>query len=174
VGYYHIPPIPYRIVRVLTFHLAWRAASGPLVPHLRAEGDPLPALPGALTVPTRLVVLPGLDAAAVLTLEADPATLTLTATAAPAALHYFRLADGTVEPLPPSPVALAFSAGDAYLAVAWAAGPPSDLSTALARFLHLRDYFNADKLAAAVLDHLAELSDSASTEGAGVLVIELR
>lgn len=159
---------------MLTFHLAWRTADGPRAPHLRAEGYAAAALPGALTNATRLAVLPAPEAAAVLTVEVDPSALVLTAAAAPTALHYFRLADGTVKPLPPSPGSLAFSAGDAYLAVAGAASPLSSLSTALARFLHLRDYFNADKLAAAVLDHLVELSEGGSAEGAGVLVIELR
>jgi hypothetical protein len=94
-------------------------------------------------------------------------------------LHYFRLADGTVKPLPPIAAPLAVQPGDAYIAVTPAAshlaeGETGGAGPAIARFLHLRDDFNADKLAAGLLAHLLELSLDAASAGAGVLVVEAR
>ena len=72
-------------------------------------------------------------------------------------LQYFRLADGAVKPLPADPPPLNFSPGDTYIALNLVALDLAD-SPAIARFLHLRDYFNAEKLADALLAHLIELA----------------
>jgi len=118
----------------------------------------------------------------------DDTELSLRFTAQPGLLHYFRLADGTLIPLSPEyepahhklvpgrmqgPL-LQFSAGDAYIAVSPGACRVTD-SPALARFLHLRDYFNAEKLAEALLAHIVELSDADELpEDVTVLVVEAR
>lgn len=148
-----------------------------------------PAAPGAapppwvLTGPARLSLAPHPDAPTVLSVELDPDTLTLAAAALdPAALHYFRLADGTVKPLPPAPPPFTCQAGDAYIAVTpatarLAAAEPGGAGAAVARFLHLRDYFNAQRLAQALLDHLYELTPGGPAQerdGVGVVVIEAR
>ena len=164
---------------MFTFHLAWRAAGGPGDPSVEAENAPSLAPPCPLPAPIRLRVLAGPRSLAVISISVDPATSTLLPVADPAARHYFRLADATVKPLPPSPPPLTFEPGDAYVAVtpgavALAADQADGASAALARFVHLRDYFNADKLAAALLEHLLALGGSQASPGAGVLVVELR
>jgi hypothetical protein len=164
---------------VFTFHLAWRALDEPGRPSLEADHAPPLAPPCPLPAPTGLRVVPGPGALPVVTVAVDPASLSLLPAASPPALHYFRLADATVKPLPPAPPALTFDRGDAYVAVtpgtvALAADQPGGASAALARFIHLRDYFNADKLAAALLEHAAALGGAQAAPGAGVLVIELR
>ncbi|MGQ0604840.1 MAG: hypothetical protein ACT4QE_24425 [Anaerolineales bacterium] len=122
------------------------------------------------------------------TLQADGEALTVHYSASPGVLHYFRLADATLIPLPPehaptrhiirqgrpqgSP--LRFSAGDAYIAVSPGVARITD-SPAVARFIHLRDYFNADKLAEALLAHLLELACTDQIpEDVTVLVVEAR
>lgn len=102
-------------------------------------------------------------------LRVNPATATLTATNGGGALHYFRYADATLKPLPAAPPPLTLARGDAYLAVA-SNGAALD-SPRIARFVHLRDYFNAQRLAEALLAHLAEAGEA---EGVGVLVVEAR
>jgi hypothetical protein len=137
----------------------------------------LAAPPYALLEPTRLVLTA--QDISLLTILVHPAEARLSPAAEAGALHYFRLADATVRPLPPTPPVLACQPGDAYIAVTpaaaqLAAGEPGGASAAIARFLHLRDYFNADKLAAALLAHLVELGGDAGATGAGVLVVEAR
>lgn len=124
------------------------------------------------------------------TLQADGEALSVHYSASPGVLHYFRLADATLIPLPPehestrhmpgraqgrpqgSP--LRFSAGDAYIAVSPGVARITD-SPAIARFIHLRDYFNADKLAEALLAHLLELAGADQIpEDVTVLVVEAR
>ena len=121
------------------------------------------APPGPLSTATTLT-LAGLRVAV------DPATATLTAANAGAAMHYWRYADATLKPLPAAPPPLTLARGDAYIAVALG-DPPSADSPTIARFLHLRDYFNAQRLAEALLAHLAEAGGAA---GVGVLVVEAR
>ncbi len=119
---------------------------------------------------------PGLiSAATTLTLggsrvAVDPATATLTAANDGGTLHYWRYADATLKPLPAAPPPLTLARGDAYIAVALGDPPAADSPT-IARFLHLRDYFNAQRLAEALLAHLAE---AGGTAGVGVLVVEAR
>ena len=109
----------------------------------------------------------------------------------PGFFHYFRLADATLIPLPPEHEAtrhkpgrlpggrpqgspLQFAAGDAYIAVSPGAGRLAD-SPGIARFLHLRDYFNAEKMAEALLAHLLELAGTDEIpEDVTVLVVEAR
>ncbi len=93
--------------------------------------------------------------------------LTLHLIATPVILHYSRLADGTVQPLSSDPRPLTLAPGDTYIALT----SLSIDSPTLARFLHLRDYFNADKLATALLAHLAELNYASPT---ALLIIECR
>ena len=110
----------------------------------------------------------------VLTVHLNPTDLTLTCAATPGTPHYFRFADATVKPLPLEPVPLTFAAGDAYIALTPGALHLADSPT-IARFIHLRDYFNAEKLALALLKHLIELApDEALAEDVTVLVIEVR
>jgi|GEM_PF-1829590 len=109
-----------------------------------------------------------------LTVYLNPTDLTLTCAAIPETPHYFRLADATVKPLPPNPEPFTLAAGDAYIALTPGALRLAD-SPAIARFIHLRDYFNAEKLAAALLNHLSELAPGKSwVEDVTVLVIEAR
>ncbi len=115
----------------------------------------------------------------VLKVELDHRRLTLTSAAAPdaagrAPLHYFRWADATVKPLPAAADELAFQAGDAYVALTPGARRLAD-GAAVARFIHLRDYFNAGRLAEAVIGHLVELGGPrAAVEDITVLVVEAR
>ena len=107
-----------------------------------------------------------------LTLDAD--ALTLTATATPGILHYFRLADAPLKPLPPRPGPITFAPGDAYIALSPGARRLTD-SPAVAGFLHLRDDFNAEKLADALLEHLVEMAGvDELPEDITALVIEAR
>src|SRR5262245_44911372 len=99
--------------------------------------------PGALTAAATLSA-PGL------TVAVDPATAALTVAHTGSAHHYWRWADGTLKPLPAGPAPLTLARGDAYIAVL-AGDPPAVASVTIARFLHLRDYFNAQRLAEALL-----------------------
>ena len=116
---------------------------------------------------------------ACLCVSLDPVNMTLTCSVTARAdggppLHYFRLADGRVRPLLPDPESLTFSAGDTYVALCLGARRVTD-SPSVARFLHERDDFNADKLAASLLDHLLELAGSeALAEDITALVVEAR
>jgi hypothetical protein len=139
--------------------------------------------PWVLTRPARLSLAPDPGTPAVLTVELVPATLTLAAAALdPDTLHYFRLADGSVKPLPPAPLPITCQAGDAYIAITpatarLAAAELGGPGPAVARFLHLRDDFNAERLAQALLDHLRDLAPGAAAQalgGVAVMVIEAR
>ena len=61
------------------------------------------------------------------------------------------------------------AAGDAYVAALGSDGATA--GPAIARFLHLRDYFNAQRLAEALGAHIAELAGGAAVT---VLVVEAR
>jgi hypothetical protein len=133
-----------------SFHLAFRAASPEIITLM---GDP----PTALTLTHA--------GAALLRVEWQSAALALTARARAGVWHCHRWADATVRPLPPAPVPLTFERGDTYVAVYSCAD-----SAALARFIHLRDYFNAEKMAEAVWAHAQESGAMAEA----VIVIEAR
>ena len=146
-----------------TFHLACRTrhSVGPYRDAHEISGEP----------PTHLLLTSRSDSLR-LTLDAD--TLALTAAATPGIWHYFRLADATLKPLPPDPDPIPFAAGDTYIAFTPGARRIAD-SPAIARFLHLRDDFNAEKLADALLDHLVELAGLAKWPAdVTVLVVEAR
>lgn len=109
-----------------------------------------------------------------LSLAFAPEALTLTCAAAPDVWHYFRWADATLRPMPPAPPPLVFARGDTYIALAPAAAHITD-SAAIARFIHLRDYFNAAKLAAVLWAHLEELAEGRPLPAElDVLVVEVR
>lgn len=89
--------------------------------------------------------------------------------------HYLRQSDATLIPLPPEaaevghklipwrleelgvqvnqPPTLRLRPGDAYVAVTPGAAALAE-GTAIARFIHLRDYFNAERLAQALADDI--------------------
>jgi len=131
--------------------------------HLGVAGRVASARPGPVDTATNLT-LGGLRVAV------DAATATLTAANGGEALHYWRYADGTLKPLPAAPPPLVMARGDAYIAVVFGPGAATDSPT-IARFLHLRDYFNAQRLAEALLAHLAEAGGAA---GVGIVVVEAR
>ncbi len=146
---------------------------------------PLPRSPGSIEEQLSAV---GFDIA--LRVVVDPFRMSLHSTATPGVLQYFRLADATLIPLAPeyAPAGhrlvsergtgedemLALAPGDTYIALSPGAAVVAD-SPALARFLHLRDYFNAEKLVAALLAHLDELAGPAGLpEDITAMVVEAR
>jgi hypothetical protein len=148
--------------RLPAFHLGLAAVRPPAAPQ-----------PGAVSAALTLA-LPAPGPKTYLTLRLDPAAGALTTAANGGALHYFRAADASLRPLPLAPSSLSLTAGDAYIAVAPAAAQVAG-SAVLARFLHQRDYFNAQRLAEALLAHLRRLAgDAGLADGALVLVIEAR
>jgi hypothetical protein len=163
---------------VTAFYLGFQREGGAV---LDVGGAGLPGtvtMPRVIAEPVRAEMAAARAAPYLLTVALDPGALTAIATLVdPGALHYFRHADGTVQPLPVQPPALTFQPGDAYIGVTpgaarLAAAEVGGASAAIARFLHLRDYFNAQKLAAALLEHLLALGGDPT--GAGVLVAEAR
>jgi hypothetical protein len=120
------------------------------------------------------IILRALHPEAYLCAVLDPSILTLTYAAAEEVLHYFRLADATLKPLSDQPGPLAFAPGDAYIALSPGTRRVADGPT-VARFLHMRDDFNAEKLADALLDHLMEMAGvDELPEDITALVIEAR
>jgi hypothetical protein len=156
------------------FHRAVRSRTGSTPIHEEVVQEP------------QHITLCGGPAQTMLALELNPTALTLAYRSVPGVLHYFRLADATLIPLPPEHeptrhkpgrpqgAPLQFAAGDAYIAVSPGVARITDSPT-VARFLHLRDYFNAEKLADALLTHLLELAGAAEIpEDVTVLVVEAR
>jgi hypothetical protein len=130
---------------------------------------------GVLSERVTLTVQRAAEGDASLRVAVDPAALRVAPRLAEGSgLHYFRLADATLKPLPPAPPPLRLVRGDAYVAVLPGAVGAAD-SPAIARFLHLRDYFNAERLAKAVMAHIVEAGgEAAQAEAMAVVVIELR
>ncbi len=129
---------------------------------------------GPVTAPVEVTLSGGpAPGAALVRLAIDPAAATLAAATTGGSWHYFRLADATLRPLP-ADAALTFARGDAYIAVS----PGARLlvnSPAIARFLHLRDGFNAERLAGGLLSFLAQESGRVEfPEDVTVLVVEAR
>jgi hypothetical protein len=94
-----------------------------------------------------------------------------------AILHFLRLADAALKHLGPGPCQVLLAPGDAYVAViSGRQSLSSESKLATARFIHLRDDFNANKLAVDLLKHL--LADdnplSQPNPSLGALVIECR
>ena len=144
--------------------VAWRSA-GPQEnrPALSQGMEGPPAGPAALKVDAA----PGgpvcLEAAL------DPAALTVEASTSGGVAHWLRLADASLRPLTAQSALLVLERGDSYVAlVTGDASLDPSVRMAAARFIHLRDYFNADKLAVALL---LELENG---RGLGVLVVECR
>lgn len=130
------------------------------------------ALAHAGTAPR--IILRALSPEAFLCVALNASALILTCAAAEEVLHYFRLADATLKPLSDHPGPLAFSPGDAYIALTPGVRRIADGLT-VARFLHMRDDFNAEKLADALLDHLMEMAGvDELPEDITALVIEAR
>jgi len=128
---------------------------------------------GELTAAADVHLRSGADAAPWLRLTLDPAAVTITAAASGGCLHYFRLADATLRPLPPA-AALTLGRGDAYIAVSPGALRLAD-SPAMARYLHLHDSFNAERLAEGLLLFLAQESGLVEfPEAVTVIVVEAR
>ena len=153
--------------------LAAKAHMGPLGYHDRLDGWPNDEA-GPLTAAVE-ITLSGGDAGQTLLvhLVINLGAATVAATAAGGSQHYFRLADATLRPLP-AEAALSFDRGDAYIAVSPGARRLAD-GPAIARFLHLRDGFNAERLADGLLSFLAQESGAAEfPEDVTVLVVEAR
>ncbi len=137
---------------------------GPAITGLPADwGAPLGA-------PAQITLAQGPGEPRLLQVRADPAAMTVAATAAPDVLHYWRYADALLKPLPPAAPPLGLARGDAYVAVAPGAVNAAD-GPAIARFVHLRDTFNAQRLAEALGAHIVELAGDAAVT---VLVVEAR
>ena len=119
-------------------------------------------------------ILQALAPHACLSVHLNPPTQTLAASAAPGVAHYFRLADGAVKPLTSDPEPIMLGQGDTYVALNPVALTLAD-GPAIAQFIHLRDYFNVDKLASALLAHLVEVAGVAEAPGnLTILVVESR
>jgi len=130
------------------------------------------ALAHAGTAPR--ISLRALSPEAFLCVALNASALILTCAAAEEVLHYFRFADATLKPLSDQPGPLAFSPGDTYIALTPGVRRIADGPT-VARFLHMRDDFNAEKLADALLDHLMEMAGvDELPEDITALVIEAR
>jgi hypothetical protein len=111
--------------------------------------------PARVTAPATITLSAGEDCRRpLLSLALDPAPGSLSATASAGVLHYFRLADATLWPLPDEAPALAFDRGDAYVAVS--PGALRVNGRAIAQFLHVRDDFNAERLAEGLLELLRQ------------------
>jgi hypothetical protein len=156
---------------VLSIAIRNRQGADGKASHVIGWGDDTP---GAITAPAEITLLNGTGPGTPwLRLSIDPALPALTALAADGMLHYFRFADATLRPLPPAPALLRFARGDAYIAVL--PGALRLASPSIARFVHLRDDFNADRLAQGLLDVLAEQAGPAGlSEAVTVLVVEAR
>ena len=130
------------------------------------------ALAHAGTAPR--ISLRALSPEAFLCVALNASALILACAAAEEVLHYFRFADAALKPLSDQPGPLAFSPGDAYIALSPGVRRIADGPT-VARFLHMRDDFNAEKLADALLDHLMEMAGvDELPEDITALVIEAR
>lgn len=165
------------VVQARTLHRPdtprWIVLARQDLPFLEFSSDPAAGLP--LTSPENIAAsLRSFNLIVCLTVLLDPASPTLTPSAAPEVLHYFRRADAALKPLPPDPGPIAFAAGDTYIALSPGVRRIAE-SAAIARFLHLRDDFNAEKLADALLDHLLEFAGTDELpEDISALVIEAR
>jgi hypothetical protein len=147
-------------------HVAWRSAGPQQSSPMLSQGSE-----GRLTGPTALAVRAAPGGPVCLEAALDPAGLTVAASIAAQASHWLRLADASLRPLTAQSGLLTLARGDSYVALV-TSGAELDPAQrmAAARFIHLRDYFNAEKLASALLDELA----AENGRGLGVLVVECR
>ena len=124
----------------------------------------------------------------------DEAASSLRAQTMRGVFHYLRQSDATLIPLPPEAhevghklvpwrleelglrvdqvPSLTLRPGDAYVAVTPGAASLAE-GTAIARFIHLRDYFNADRLSQALADDIRSGRGDPQTPFT-VMVIEAR
>ena len=127
---------------------------------------------GPVDQPRLVTLWSGAPRHSLLRLSLEPAGGSLNAIASSGSLHYFRWADATLRPLP-AEATVSLARGDAYVALTSEAQRVG--SPAIARFVHLRDYFNAERLAAGILDFLAsESGQTAFKEDVAALVVEAR
>ena len=155
----------------MVISLALKTRAGRSEAHDRVDG--WPADQAQLLAAPAEITLWGSALSRLLRLTLDPAAVSLAAMAASGCLHYFRLADATLRPLP-AEAALALARGDAYIALSPGALRLAD-SPAIARYLHLYDGFNAERLAEGLLHHLARESGQAEfPEDVTVIVVEAR
>ena len=149
-------------------HVAWRNAGPPEITPVLSQGQAGPA-----AGPTVLAVRASPGGRLCLEAALNPEALTAAVSALGGVAHWLRLADASLRILPAQTGPLVLARGDSYVALIRGAAEPDPAQTmAAARFIHLRDYFNADKLAAALL---LELEDgNAGAPGLGVLVVECR
>ena len=147
-------------------HVAWRSAGPQESSPVLSQGQA-----GPLAGPAALAVSAAPGGPVCLEAALDPAALTAAATVSGSVSHWLRLADASLRPLPDQSGMLALARGDSYVALVSSA-PELDpaMRMAAAHFIHLRDYFNADKLASALLGELA----AENGPGLGVLVVECR
>ena len=154
----------------MDYYLALKIRPGRAAPYEHVAGWPADQ-PGPLAAPTA-ITLWGNNTSPLLRLAVDPAAAAVSAVSE-GCLHYFRLADATLRPLP-AEAALTLARGDAYIAVSPGALRLVD-SPAIARYLHVHDGFNAERLAEGVLRFLAEETGQAEfPEDVTVIVVEAR
>ena len=145
-------------------HVAWRSAGPQENSPVLSQGKE-----GPLAGPAALVVTASAGGPVCLEAALDPAALTAAASISAGVSHWLRMADASLRPLPARSGLLALTRGDSYVAlVTGEAQPDPAQQMAAARFIHLRDYFNAEKMAEALLLELE------AETGLGVLVVECR
>jgi hypothetical protein len=144
-----------------------------------ASGDPIQlegwrdGQSGPVDGPAFMTLSQGMPRRDLVCVAIEPASAHLSVMAAGGSLHYSRLADATLRPLP-AVAAWSLARGDAYIALTPGALRLAD-SPAIARFLHLHDNFNAQRLAESVLAFLAQESGRTGfPEDVTVLVVEAR
>ena len=112
-----------------------------------------------------------------LVVSSEQVLITSVTSATEGIIHFLRLADAALKQLGPDPGQVLLAPGDAYVAViSGGKSLTSETKLATARFIHLRDEFNADKLAADLLKHLLADDNPVSqpNPSLGALVIECR
>ena len=112
-----------------------------------------------------------LFAEATLSIALNPQDFSLRVSGLPETIHYHRYADATLTPLPPTPPPFTLERGDCYLALSAGLLSITDAAT-IARFVHLRDYFNAEKLVQAIVREIEDMGEV--THDVTILVIERR
>jgi hypothetical protein len=149
-------------------HAAWHSAGPEETTPVLSQGQA-----GRLAAAAIMTVTAEPGAPVCLELALDPAALTVIANASTQAAHWLRLADASLKPLPTQPGLLVLARGDSYIAlIGGETAPDPSMRMAAARFIHLRDYFNADKLAEALLLELQ--GGKVNPPRLGVLVVECR
>jgi len=155
----------------MVLYAAIKTHQGPAGDHIEFDGWP-DGQAGPVGAQTLIRLSNGRPREPLLRVTLEPALDRLSATAARGSLHYSRLADATLRPLP-ALAEVSFARGDTYIGLT----PPAGLAEppAIARFLHMRDDFNAERLAEGVLDFLAQESGASDFPlDVSVIVVEAR